>query len=317
MKSISHDILCPNANPTEARTDLERQLLAENAWLRERIAALEKQVEELSVLLARALKNSSTSSKPPSSDIVKPPKKTPANSPDGKRKKGGQHGHPRASRQPFSPEEVAAIKTYVLEACPDCGGTVRLLPEKAERVIQQAEVTPEPICVEEHRSGAYQCAGCGNVHYAPMPMSVDRGGLIGPALTAQIAYMKGALHASFSTIRKYVRDVMGLTISRGHLSNIIQKVSEALEGPYSELLLLLRSEDIVNIDETGHKDNGDRFWTWCFCAGRYTAFNVSDTRSSQVLFDVLGEDFSGTLGSDFFSAYRKYMRICDVRVQLD
>jgi transposase len=315
MIKITGHILGSILTVPEPKTDLERQLLAENALLRERIAALEKQVEELSVLLAKALKNSSTSSKPPSSDIVKPPKKTPATTPDGKCKKGGQPGHPRVLRQPFSPDEVATIKRYVLEVCPDCGGTVSLVTDKVERVIQQAEVMPAPICIEEHRGGAYQCSGCGKIHYVPMPATVERGGLIGPVLTAQIAYMKGALHASFSTIRKYVRDVMGLTLSRGHLSNIVQKVSDALEGPYNELLLLLRSEDIVNIDETGHKDNGARFWTWCFRATRYTAFKVSDTRSSKVLFDVLDEDFSGTLGCDFFSAYHKYMRICDARVQ--
>ena len=289
--------------------------MAEITWLRTQNAALEKRVEEMSVLLAKALKNSATSSKPPSSDIVKPPKKPPGTSSKGKRKKGGQRGHPRNVRDAFSPEEVAAINNYVLDACPDCGGAVSLLPDKKKRVIQQAEAIPKQIHVEEHRSGAYRCSVCGQIHYAPMPTSVERGGLIGPVLTAQIAYMKGALHASFTTIRKYVRDVMGLTISRGQLSKIVQKVSEALEGPYSELILLLRSEDIVNIDETGHKDNGDRFWTWCFRANRYTAFKVSNTRSSQVLFDVLGEEFSGTIGCDFFSAYRKYMRICDARVQ--
>ena len=30
---------------------------------------------------------------------------------------------------------------------------------------------------------------------------------------------------------------------------------------------------------------------------------------------MLGEDFAGVLGCDYFSAYRKFMRICDIRVQ--
>ena len=197
--------------------------MAEITWLRTQNVALEKRVEEMSVLLAKALKNSGTSSKPPSSDIVKPPKKPPATSSKGKRKKGGQRGRPRNVRDPFSPEEVAAINNYVLDACPDCGGAVSLLLDKKKRVIQQAEAIAEQIHVEEHRSGAYRCSVCGQIHYAPMPASVERGGLIGPVLTAQIAYMKGALHASFTTIRKYLRDVMGLTISRGQLSKIIQK----------------------------------------------------------------------------------------------
>jgi transposase len=31
--------------------------------------------------------------------------------------------------------------------------------------------------------------------------------------------------------------------------------------------------------------------------------------------DLLGRDFEGTIGCDYFSAYRRYMRECDIRIQ--
>ena len=127
--------------------------------------------------------------------------------------------------------------------------------------------------------------------------------------------MKGVCHASFSTIRKYLRDVIGVTISRGQLRKIIGKVSQALEEPWLQLLGMLPFEEILNVDETGHKDNGDQFWTWCFRAQDYTLFKIADTRGSKVLFEVLGEEFNGVLGCDYFSAYRKYMKDCGVLVQ--
>jgi len=89
-----------------------------------------------------------------------------------------------------------------------------------------------------------------------MPAHIAKGGLVGLELTALIAFMKGACHASFSTIRTFLRDVVGVTISRGELSKVLGKVSAALEKPYEELLLLLPGEAVVNADETGHKDNG-------------------------------------------------------------
>ena len=49
---------------------------------------------------------------------------------------------------------------------------------------------------------------------APLPIGIERGGLVGPRLTTVIAYLKGVCHASFSTIRKFIRDVVHLTISR-------------------------------------------------------------------------------------------------------
>jgi transposase len=42
---------------------------------------------------------------------------------------------------------------------------------------------------------------------------------------------------------------------------------------------------------------------------------IDPTRSADVLIDVLGKDFDGVLGCDCFSAYRRYMREFDVRVQ--
>jgi hypothetical protein len=66
------------------------------------------------------------------------------------------------------------------------------------------------------------------VHYAPLPAVIDRGGLAGPRLTTLIAYLKGVCHASYSTIRTFVRDVVKVTISRSELCSIVTKVAEAL-----------------------------------------------------------------------------------------
>jgi hypothetical protein len=51
--------------------------------------------------------------------------------------------------------------------------------------------------------------------------------------------MKGACHASFSTILTFLRDVVGVTISGGQLAKILGKMSEALTKPYKELEALM------------------------------------------------------------------------------
>jgi hypothetical protein len=74
--------------------------------------------------------------------------------------------------------------------------------------------------------------------------------------------------ASFSTVRNFLRDVAAVSISRGQLAKVIAKVGAALAAPYDELLMRLPDEGHVNVDETGHKDNGTLMWTWCFRAER-------------------------------------------------
>ncbi len=293
---------------------LIEQLLAKIQEFEARIAALEKRNAELERELAKLRKDSSTSSKPPSSDIVKPPKDAKTSKEKGKRKKGAQPGHPKHEREPFPPEEVDEVHDHTIDSCPDCG--TELLPgDEAPRVVQQVEIVDVPIRIDEHRGHPGWCPTCQKVHYAPLPAEVEKGQLAGARLTALVAYMKGACHASFSTIRKFLRDVVGLRVSRGYLRKLIQKVSDALEQAYNDLLERLPSQLVLNVDETGHKENGTRFWTWCFRAEAFTLFKISRSRGSDVLFDVLGREFEGVLGCDYFSAYRKYMKDCDVLVQ--
>lgn len=85
--------------------------------------------------------------------------------------------------------------------------------------------------------------------------------------------------------------------------NGYRKVSAALAPAYEELWASLPSEPRLNVDETGHKNNGQRYWTWCFRAKLYTLFKIDHSRSSNVLIDALGEEFNGVLGCDYFSAY--------------
>jgi transposase len=283
--------------------------------LQARLEALEATVARLQQQLAAARKDSSTSSKPPSSDIVKPPKPEPPEGQD-RRRIGGQPGHPKHERAAFPPELInGASVDYRLDLCPCCGHDLQPMLTILPRVIQQVDINDVPLVIQEHRSHPGWCSHCQKQFEAPLPIGIERGGLVGPRLTTVIAYLKGPCHASFSTIRKFVRDVMRLTISRGQLANIIAKVSEALEQPYEELLKSLPDEKWLNVDETGHKQNRLRQWIWCFRADLYTLFKIDPTRSADVLIEVLGTEFNGVLGCDYFSAYRRYLREFDVPLQ--
>ena len=282
------------------------------AELEAEVVALKAEVTRLAELVAKLSKNSSNSSKPPSSDIVKPSK--PPSSKKKKRRIGGQPGHAKHERPPFSREEIDDVREYRLNCCPDCGGRVSARP-KETRVVQQVELIERPIEIVEHRAQGCWCRRCKKVVYAPLPATVQQGGLVGPELTALVGYLKGVCHASFSTIRNYFRDVLKIPISRGQLAKVIGKVGEALGPAYDELRARLPEESRLNVDETGHKNNGKRHWTWCFRAKWYTLFKIDSSRSSDVLIEMLGREFNGVLGCDYFSAYRKYMREFGVELQ--
>lgn len=277
------------------------------------IESQQEQIKALEVKVAKLSKNSSNSSKPPSSDdITKPTSKKKTKK--GKRKIGGQPGHERHDRPLFAVEEIDKFHPYILATCPDCHGEVSIM-DGEPRIIQQVELIEVPLIREEHRSYPVWCPKCGKIHYMPFPPEVYKEGLLKERLTSLVAYMKNVCHASFSTIRKYIRDVLGEKVSRGYLRKVIEKVSRSLEAPYNELLDRLPLETIVNVDETGHKENGDKFWTWVFKAELYVLFKIDKSRGSKVLIDILGKEFNGVLGCDYFSAYRKYMEDFNISIQ--
>ncbi len=276
------------------------------------IARLKKEANSKDMKIARLSKNSTNSSKKPSSDDVTKPK--PKKKGGKKRKPGGQPGHPMHERPLFSKEEIDHHYEYKLEECPLCGDDAVFI-DFEPRSIQQIEIKDIIFEKYEHLTYPIWCESCQKVHYAPFPPEVAKERFFKARTTATVAYMSKVCHASFSTMRKFFRDIIGIPISRGYLAKIISKVSLALEKPYEELLNRLPLESRVNVDETGHKENGDRFWTWVFKADLYVLFKIDKSRGSKVLIDVLGEEFDGVLGSDYFSAYRKFMREFNVSIQ--
>lgn len=134
-------------------------------------------------------------------------------------------------------------------------------------------------------------------------------------MTSLVCYFKGKMHGSYSGIADFFTDVLALKVSRGYLAKLIQKAAQAFQQPYQELLRLLPMQTSLNIDETGHKEKGAPYWTWCFRAKDFALFKIATSRGSDVLLDVLGQNYQGILGADFWGAYRKYARQCGVLIQ--
>jgi len=265
------------------------------------ISVLVAKIETLEAEVARLKKDSSTSSKPPSSDIVKPLKDQRQ---PGKRKIGGQPGHVGKNRTLLSPAHVDEVVPHVVELCPDCG-TKLTVDATANPIVQQViELIEKPIKVWEHQLFGCWCNNCKAIHYAPSP--IQDGQLLGPRLQALVGYMKGNLGVSFTEIKDFFHDVLKLPVSRGMLCRVVQRISNCLRAPYEEVKQQLPQEPAINIDETGWRDNGKGFWVWLFCTQTIAFFSINASRGSNVLQSVLGQDFDGAITSDFYSAYVSY-----------
>jgi transposase len=278
-------------------TTLEEALVVIKYLLQEN-AALRLEVKQLREELSRYKKDSSTSSKPPSTDIVKKPRWKRSG------KAGGQLGHPGVKHTMLTESEVDFVEEVKIECCPDCGGAVSAV--EAIKEEQVYEFVPKPVIVTQYNRGGGYCAKCGEVKYASLPKGVIEGQQLGIKLQSLLSYLKGGFGASYSEIASFSKDVLNVKVSTGTICNVVMRMSEALKPAHDELRSSLQSAETLNIDETGWKERGNRLWVWVFCNSLISYFTIQTSRGCKVLKEVLGDTFKGSITSDFYSAYVSY-----------
>jgi hypothetical protein len=224
-------------------------------------------VEALEAERARATKDSSHSSTPPSSARVNPPKAAPQA--EGKRKPGAHRGHARHERPLFSPHESDTAWGSRRGSCPDCGGGVAPGAEPP-RILQPVELLPRPIASSDHRGRAGSGPQGPTTPVAPSDEPVVRAGRIGPRLSAGVASLKGVCQGSCSTLRQVLRDGVRVTLRRGHLAKLIAQVTARRDATSKRRLDMLPDESFLKGDETGHTDCGQRMGTGCVRAALVT-----------------------------------------------
>jgi hypothetical protein len=280
----------------------------ENTKLKRKIAQLEK--------------NSTNSSKPPSSDNPqdKEEKSKGENGNDSrKRKPGGQPGHKGTKRGLIPVEEVNNLLHYYPEQCSHCG---KDLPqdETANEVgepfrWQVTDVEPIKPIITEYQAHTTLCE-CDCQTSASLPAEVLKSNF-GPRLSSIIAYLAAVLHVSRRGTREFCETLLNINIALGSVQNLLEDTSYALEPVDKELKDALPKESVLNSDETGWRDR----WLWVFVASTFIYFHVAKTRSSKVLVDVLGMVYKGILCVDRWGAYTKYhkglFQICWAHLKRD
>ncbi len=235
------------------------RLIEQNQRLTEQNMQLQQKLQQLEEKIARLERNSSNSSKPPSSDIInpKPPSKN-----GRKRKRGGQLGHEKHSRQPFTTEQID--NTIIHELTVNEIRRRNLTPlDETESALQQVDLPAKFYNVIDHRVRLYKTPK-GIIVKAKLPKAIRKEGLFTSSMTAFVGYLKARCHMSYSTIAELFNDVMELPISQGYLVKCCnKKLSPSLIPAYVEALDYIRTAPIVGTDETGHKDSGNKNWTWC------------------------------------------------------
>jgi transposase len=281
------------------------------------IADAEKQIADLERQLAGRKKNSTNSSKPPSSDGLAGEQRPRGRKRRSQRKPGGQPGHAGHHRPLVPSAEASAIVVLLPQQCGHCGGS---LPQEPGQVTstgdprrhQVTEVPPVQAHITEYQFPNVVCGQCAKTTRAPLPEEIA--GQFGPQLTALIAYCTVVCRLPRRLVEAMLADVLGTEISLGSTQKAWEEVSQAVAEPVRQLQEQLPREAVLNVDETGWRTNGGKRWIWALVAQQFVFYVVASTRGAEVLVSLLGAVYRGILCSDRWVVYLSYhsgrMQLC-------
>lgn len=229
-------------------------------------------------------KDSSNSSKPPSSDAL--PRTRPLRRSSGK-KPGGQSGHRGFTRRQTDSPDLVQIQRP--ECCSGWGATfaATLLGTVAER-RQVIDLPPVQAVTIEYQSLSLTCPCCHKATVATFPPEVTAALSFGPRLQGVAVHLKEIQHLSDQRLQHTLRDLLGGSISQASLVGLIADAADECGDAYEAIRTAVITSPVIGCDETGRKVAGRGHWLWAFRTPRHTLLVNSPSRGSDVIAGVLG-----------------------------
>ncbi len=87
------------------------------------------------------------------------------------------------------------------------------------------------------------------------------------------------------------------------------RCADAVQPAADDLAAKLPGQLVLNIDESPTKEGASKAWGWTFVADTFTVFACRTSRAADVLDDLLGKDFGGTIHCDRAKMYWRFGRL--------
>jgi transposase len=170
---------------------------------------------------------------------------------------------------------------------------------------QVIEMPPIKPVLTEYQWHQLPCPACGETTRAPWPAGVPSG-TYGPRVHATVALCTGAYRLSKRTTGQVMDDLCGVPMRVGTISQSEQATTEVVAAPVEEARAYVQEQAVAHLDETCWRQGDKRAWLWVAVTSLVTVFLVRMSRGGQVARELLGEQCSGILVTDRYSAYNWY-----------
>lgn len=284
-------------------------ILEQSAGLDFLVKQLQQQqdrITELELLVAKLTKDSSNSSKPPSTDLTgngSSNRKHLNSRKASGRKSGGQPGHRGSTRKIVAnPDKVIA---HIPEHCENCGNSLtdRGSTEEIIAISQIVDIPPIVPIVTEHQTLARTCI-CGHTTKGFLPHEAGAVGTvqIGQNASSFLLYLNTAHHMPYARLQLVSNDLFNFPLSQGTIDNKLEAAALTAQPFRQAIVEFLHNSLWVGSDETGVRVAGKRIWEWVWQNTKASLYVISHGRDYQTVKDNFGEDYQGVLVHDCYCA---------------
>src|SRR4030042_5524588 len=161
-------------------------------------------VDKLNSEIQALKKNSSNSSKPPSSDNFSPKKNQSLRERSGK-KSGGQNGHNGSTRnQTNTPDKIISCSP---KRCEHCGKDLSKNKGKIISKKQEVDIPPIKPEITEYQQEEVECS-CGHKNKGQFPDHITAPIQIGQSLKSFIVYLSTCHYLPYQRLTQLIKDIL-------------------------------------------------------------------------------------------------------------
>ena len=276
-------------------------LTAQAQELSAQVTVLQAQVEDLQ---RRAGRDSSSSSRPPSSDSPYKKGRDRSSRERGKRRPGKQPGEPGTTmRLVDDPDERLFFPPA---ACRGCGEHLGGEPVSAQRRHQVADVQPAPAPrVTEYVAQAKECPCCGTVTEGKLPAGVRARASLGPEAHAQAANLVLGHHVPVYRATLLLCELAGIRASTGWMAGIRAKAAALIgaSGFADRVRELLKTAPAIHADETPARTAGGLHYVHLACTAYLTLMHTGDRSGPAIDAGGVLPGYRGIIVRDGYGGY--------------
>jgi transposase len=283
------------------------ELVRANAGLREVVAAKDQQIaaaeRRIAELERRLGEDSSTSSRPPSSDSpYRKPVRRSSRKVSG-RKPGKQPGDP-GSTMPLvdDPDEIIACDP---DCCGGCGADVSSAPVVGVRRRQVVDLPepPEPR-VTEYQIFTRACPACGSHSSGAAPGCVPARVQYGPRVLARAAELGCAHYLPVARATRLMRSMLGVGASTGFVGGVRHRAAQLLESAFlPRVRELLRGVGVLHVDETPGRAAGGLEYVHVAATSFLTAMHTGGRSAADIDAGEILPGYAGIIVRDGYAGY--------------